>query len=77
MGLPMRMKAAIKSFIVLVSLVMTILLVIRFLEISAPQSALEYLSREISSEDWLVRADSVKWSFPGRVGIKEIGRAHV
>ena len=66
----MRMKAAIKSFIVLVSLVMTILLVIRFLEISAPQSVLEYLSREISSEDWLVRADSVKWSFPGRVGIK-------
>ena len=66
----MRMKAAIKSFFVLVSLVVTALLAVRFLEISAPQSALEYFSRKLSSEDWLVRAESVKWSFPGRIGIQ-------
>ena len=64
------MKAAIKFFLALMSLVVTVLLAVRFLEISAPQSVLEYLSREISSEDWLVRTDSVKWSFPGRIVIK-------
>ena len=64
------MKAAIKFFLALMSLVVTALLVVRFLEITAPQSALEYLSREASSEDWLVRTDSVKWSFPGRIVIK-------
>ena len=69
MGLPKRMKAVFKFFLFLISLVVTAVLVLRFSEISLPQCGLEYLSRKLSSEDWLIRMDSVKWSFPGKIGI--------
>ena len=64
------MKAAFKFFLVLISLLFTALLVIRFSEISLPDSALEYISGKVSTDDWLIRIDSAKWSFPGKIGIK-------
>ena len=64
------MKAAIKFFLVLISLFLTALLVVRFSEIPLPQCILERISGEISSENWLIRADSVKWSFPGKIKIR-------
>ena len=63
------MKTAVRFLFVLIALLVTALLVIRFCEISLPRSALEYVSRRVSSEDWLVRVDSAKWSFPGKIGI--------
>ena len=65
----MCMKAAFKFLLVLILLLVTALLIVRFSEISLPQSALEYISERISSEDWLIRTDSVKWSFPGKIRI--------
>ncbi|MBE6395980.1 MAG: hypothetical protein E7046_03120 [Lentisphaerae bacterium] len=70
MGLPMCMKAAVKFFLLLVSLLVTVLLVVRFSEISLPQPALECISRRFSSESWLTRIDSIKWSFPGKIRIE-------
>ena len=64
------MKTAVRFFLFFLVLVLAVLSVVRFLEIAAPQSTLEYVSRKFSSEDWLVRIDSVKWRFPGRIGIK-------
>ena len=64
------MKAAFKFFIALTATAVVALLAVRFTEISLPQSVLERISAGISSEDWLIRVDSVKWSFPGRIGIK-------
>lgn len=48
------------------------LLVIRFSEISLPRSAIESLSNGLSSKNWLVRIDSVKWSFPGKIKINGV-----
>ena len=64
------MKAAFKFLLVFTALVVIALLAVRFSEIVLPQSALERITARISSDDWLIRADSVKWSFPGRIGIK-------
>ena len=64
------MKAALRLFLAFSALVVVALLAVRFTEIALPQSALECISNKISSEDWLIRVDSVKWSFPGRIGIK-------
>ena len=64
------MKAVIKFFLVLISLFVTALLVVRFSEIPLPQCVLERISGKISSENWLIRADSVKWSFPGKIMIR-------
>ena len=66
------MKTATKFFLFLLLLVLAVVSVVRFIEIAAPQSALEYVSRKISSEDWLVRIESVKWSFPGRIVVKGV-----
>ena len=70
LGLPKLMKAAFKLFLAFSVLVVTVLLAFRFTEISLPQAALEHISSRISSDDWLIRIDSVKWNFPGRIGIK-------
>ena len=63
------MKAALKFFLFLISLVVAVILVFRLPEMSLPECGLEYLSRKLSSEDWLIRMDSVKWSFPKRLVI--------
>ncbi len=66
------MKAATKFFLFLALLAATSFLVLRFTELSVPESALERLSLKVSSEDWLVRFGSVKWSFPGRIRINDL-----
>ena len=63
------MKAAFKFFIVLLALLVAVLSALRFTDISLPSSTLEHLLMKLSSDDWLVRADSVKWRFPGRINI--------
>ena len=64
------MKAALKFFLVITALAVVALLTIRFSELPLPRSALERISAKMSSDDWLIRIDSAKWSFPGRVNIK-------
>ena len=64
------MKTVFKFLFVLISLFFTALLVIRFSEITLPQVFLNFISNEISSKNWLVRVDSAKLSFPGKIGIK-------
>ncbi|MBO5940473.1 MAG: hypothetical protein J6R18_04695, partial [Kiritimatiellae bacterium] len=64
------MKAATKILLLLSLLFVAAFWCVRFSDISLPQSVIERISHRISSEDWLIRFDSVKWSFPGRVSIK-------
>ena len=63
------MKAAIKTLTILMSLALCGLLIARFIEITVPQSVLGYISRKVSSGDLFVCAESMKWSFPGRISI--------
>ncbi len=70
LGLPKHMKAVTKLFLIFTSLVVIALLVIRFLELKAPQVLLEHFSEKASSEDWLIRLDSINWRFPGRISVK-------
>ena len=66
------MKAATKFFLLLALLFVAAFWCVRFSDISLPRSLIERITRKISSDDWLICFDSVKWSFPGRVSIKGV-----
>ncbi|MBQ6136849.1 MAG: hypothetical protein IJI73_05715, partial [Kiritimatiellae bacterium] len=72
MGLPKRMKAAFKIFLSLLALVAVSLFLLSRFDIRLPDEALERISEEISSTNWLFRIDSIFCRFPGRVRINGV-----
>ena len=68
----MRMKATLKIlFAILVLCAIALFLASRF-EIRFPASMVEHVSESISSDDWLVRIDSICYRFPKRVRINGV-----
>ena len=64
------MKTISRFFLVLISLFITVLLVIRFSEVSLPGFVIERIADSFSSDNLLLRIDCVQWSFPGKLKIK-------
>lgn len=66
------MKAAFKIFLFLLALVAVSLFLLSRFDIRLPDEALERISEEISSTNWLFRIDSIFCRFPGRVRINGV-----
>ena len=63
------MKKAFKIILFLILLIAGIVFLLSRFEVRLPTSAVERISREISSEGWLFRIDSVHCRFPNRMRI--------